>query len=379
MIVTMLHPFTPKAAGVKESSVQWYHSQPHRKAMEMLATQPGYDCRMQYFTSRFSSYASEEKGVKTEFFPVSWKLNGDHRKWKKQVSKSCYTRYNKNCPDVSVINMSGHSSPFSYELSKLIRQKGKPYIAMLGGQHYTDTPWVQEYYREAHHIFVHTNLQRNVMLGMEMFKDLDIRVFPLGVDCQYFSPAEQETTRQQISLLYVGRIIEWKRVHLAIEVVKNLKASETIPVYLKIVGPVVSEPYYMSLQNLVKEYGLEDRVRFMGYQDHDKIRDTLRQSDLLLLPSENETFGMVIVESMACGVPVAGVQGGHGPDEVIVNGVNGVLTSADQYVQAVTRFMQRDHDQVLMTRQAARQTAVTLYNIEETYKILQTSVNDCLR
>src|SRR5689334_25376486 len=138
MHVTMLHPFTPKAAGVQESSVQLYHSQPHRKAMEMLADQPGYECSIQYFTPRFRTYSTVEKKVTTEFFPVTWKLNGDHRKWKKQISKACYTWYDKNCPDVSIVNMSGHSSPFSFELSKLIRKKKRPYIAMLGGQHYTD-------------------------------------------------------------------------------------------------------------------------------------------------------------------------------------------------------------------------------------------------
>lgn len=58
--------------------------------------------------------------------------------------------------------MSGHSSPFSFELSKVIVEKGKKYIAMLGGQHYTDFDWSREYYKNAHHILVHTHMQKEI-------------------------------------------------------------------------------------------------------------------------------------------------------------------------------------------------------------------------
>lgn len=274
--------------------------------------------------------------------------------------------------------MSGHSSPFSYQLSKLIKSKGKKYIAMLGGQHYSEAPWIHDYYQNAHHLLVHTRLQRERMLGIKMFKGLDIRVFPLGVDCDFFSPLEIRRDKSEISLLYVGRIIEWKRVHLAVEVLRSLY-TRGIRSTLKVAGPVVSEPYFMSIRQLVREYKLEDQVDFMGYQDHNKVRNLLQQSDMLLLPSENETFGMVIVESMACGVPVAGVTGGHGPDEVIADGKNGVLTSADRYVETVTNFLLQHKIQMDQVKHEARQTALRHFSIEETFNVLQSSVNDCLR
>ena len=377
MKIALLHPFTPKAAGVVEDSVSLYHSQPHRKSLEMLTDRDGYVCSIQYFTPRLRTYSSILNRVKTEFFPVRWRLNGDHKKWKKQSSKSCYARYESDCPDVTIINMSGHSSPFSHELGTLITGKGKPYIAMLGGRHYSDRPWAREYYKNANHLIVHTNLQRKAMSAMEMFSGLDIRVLPLGVDCQYFSPAESRKNTGSISLLFIGRILELKRIHLAIEVLKKLKSTLVIPVTLRIVGPVVSELYYFSLQQLIKEYSLEHAVEFMGYQDHSRVRDLLREVDLLLLPSTSETFGMVIVESMACGVPVAGIEGADGPEEIIENGVNGVMVPVAQYVDATAEFMLRDEHQKDASRKAARETAVNKFSIEVTYSVLKQSIADC--
>src|SRR5690606_9586418 len=107
---------------------------------------------------------------------------GDHKKWKKQSSKACLKAYTKNAPHVTIINMSGHSSKFSYQLSKVILKQNKQYIAMLGGRHYSAVDWLRDYYQKAHHILVHTQLQKQEMQTMSLFKGCDIRVMPLGVD-----------------------------------------------------------------------------------------------------------------------------------------------------------------------------------------------------
>lgn len=378
MKISLIHPFTPKAAGVKENSVQFYHSQPHRKSIEMLAVRDEYDCSIEYFSSNLRAYNLVTSGVTTRFFPVTWKFNGDHKKWKKQYSLACLRAYEKGTPNVTIINMSGHSSRFSLALGKLIKSKSNSYIAMLGGQSYTDAPWIREYYRGAHHLLVHTKIQKEKMMGMEVFRDLDIRIFPLGVDCNFFSPRSFERPdNNKISLLFIGRIVELKRIQLAIEVVKRL-VDIGRDANLTIVGPVVSKTYYLYLKELVKKYSLQEHIIFTGYQDHVKLRDILLRTDMLLLPSENETFGMVIVESMACGVPVAGVKGGHGPDEVIKDGVNGVLTTADHFVDAVIQFLLMNRDELNHAKEAARQTVLSKYSIEETYRVLKKSIEDCL-
>ena len=375
--ISILHPFTPKAAGVVEKSVAIYHSQPHAKAMLALALEKGYKCSMDYFTSRLLKYRTSTSDLGYNFFPVDFKLNGNHKKWKKQTSKSCLKAYQKETPDVTIINMSGHSSPFSYQLSKLIKNAGKQYIAMLGGRHYHESDWLKEYYQNAHHILVHTELQKQEMQDVDMFKELDIRVFPLGVDTNLFKPKNQ-IKNQSIQLLYVGRISKLKRVHLAIETVSQIVDKGFKDIQLKIVGPIHSEHYQKELEKLVVEKRLESHVFFEGLKKHAELLDYFQNADLLLLPSESESFGMVVVESMACGVPVAVIEGVVGPEEIITNNSDGLITSIENYASEIKSLI-FDTKRLNSMKEKARQKVITQYSLEETTQVLSNSINDALK
>ncbi|MNS65644.1 Glycogen synthase [compost metagenome] len=379
MKIAILHPFTPKAAGVVEKSVPTYHSQPHAKVMVALAKQNGYDCVMEYFSPRLFRYTISDAILKWNFYPVNFTLSGDHKKWKKQFSKSCLKQYKKETPDVTIINMSGHSSPFSYELSKVILKNGKKYIAMLGGQHYNDLEWARIYYKKAHHILVHTKMQKKTMEGMEMFKGLDIRVFPLGVDCEVFKPnSKGSTASDSPKLLYVGRIVEWKRVHLAIEALHALVQNGFPKANLKIIGPTSSENYLSELKDLVEKYNLTENVFFLGHKEHHELPQYFQEADLFVLPSDKETFGMVMIESMACGTPVAGIDCPGGPADVVANMVDGLLSSPENYAEAILNLF-KNKELLQEMKLNARKKAVSNYSIEETIRVLTESVNSTLR
>ncbi|MFD2698601.1 glycosyltransferase family 4 protein [Mesonia sediminis] len=375
MKIAILHPFTPKAAGVVESSVATYHSQPHLKSLKRYKDKTQNACEIHYLTSKFSSYNYDFEGITYRFFPVDFKFNNDHKKWKKQQSKKCLKFYQKSTPDVSIINMSGHSSPFSYDLSKVILNKGKKYIAMLGGQHYSDNDRNREYYKNAHHILVHTHLQKQSMEKLEMFKDLDIRVFPLGVDCDVFKPSQKNTT--QAKLLYVGRIVEWKRIHLAIEALDKLVNNGFEKASLDIIGPVFSEPYLDKLKKLVEDKGLDNKVNFLGHKEHNELVRYFQEADLFMLPSDKETFGMVMIEAMACGTPVAGIDCPGGPKDVITSGINGLLSQPENYAQTVLEYF-KDEKKSYEVSKNAKEKAITDFSLDKTYQVLESSINDAL-
>jgi L-malate glycosyltransferase len=81
-------------------------------------------------------------------------------------------------------------------------------------------------------------------------------------------------------------------------------------------------PEKIFARELVKELRLSEHVHFLGEQDY--LESILALSDLLLLPSEQESFGLVALEAMSCGVPVVGSRVGGLP-EVVLHGETGYL------------------------------------------------------
>ncbi|MFQ5754450.1 MAG: N-acetyl-alpha-D-glucosaminyl L-malate synthase BshA, partial [bacterium] len=97
------------------------------------------------------------------------------------------------------------------------------------------------------------------------------------------------------------------------------RVREQIPTKLLLVG---EGPERLFVQQLVKELKLNDDVFFLGEQDY--IENLLSCADLFILPTEQESFGLVALEAHSCGVPVVGAATGGLP-EVVVDGETGFL------------------------------------------------------
>jgi glycosyltransferase involved in cell wall biosynthesis len=216
-----------------------------------------------------------------------------------------------------------------------------------------------------------------MMEEMELFKNLDIRVFPLGVDCDFFKPIKQEITDNAPKLLCVGKIVEWKRVHLAVETVNNLIKNGFPTATLKIIGPTSSEVYLEQIKSLIKTYNIEKNVFLLGHKQHSELPKHFQSADLFLLPSDRETFGMVMIESMACGTPVAGMDCPGGPLDVITNNIDGILSAPENYANDILELFKNKH-LIENLKLNARKTVIEKYSIEETTRVLRTSINDCL-
>jgi N-acetyl-alpha-D-glucosaminyl L-malate synthase BshA len=97
------------------------------------------------------------------------------------------------------------------------------------------------------------------------------------------------------------------------------RVADAVPSRLLLVG---DGPELLTVRERVTELGLTDRVDFLGQVEN--LEEVLPVADVLLLPSLHESFGLVALEAMACGVvPVATDQGGAG--EFINDGLNGYL------------------------------------------------------
>ncbi len=139
-----------------------------------------------------------------------------------------------------------------------------------------------------------------------------IRVVAPGVDHAFFGPGHKPQARRALGLpangpllLFVGRIQPLKGADVA---VRALAAMTDHPgATLLIVGGPSGprgEDHLASLQKLVDELGLADRVRFEEPQPHELLSTYYRAADVSVVPSRSESFGLVALESAACGTPV---------------------------------------------------------------------------
>ena len=174
----------------------------------------------------------------------------------------------------------------------------------------------------------------------------DIEVIYNFIDFSRFSRLNKEHFRKAIApegekiLVHTSNFRKVKRIEdviLTFEIVQR-----KIPSKLLLVGDGPERP---RLERMCREMGLFEHVRFLGKQD--AIEEILAVSDLFLIPSANESFGLAALEAMACQVPVISSNAGGLP-EVNIHGVTGFLADiGDINSMANSALMLLENEEVL--------------------------------
>ena len=155
-----------------------------------------------------------------------------------------------------------------------------------------------------------------------------IRVIPLATDIERFAPSTTSADRDlpfPRRVLFVGRFARFKGLDVLIESLASLPSEY---------GAVLigDGPLRATVRDLTKRRGLSDRVLFPGTIPNSELPAWYRACDLLVLPSvlRSESFGVVALEAMACGLPVVTTELGTGTSLYNVDGVTGrVVPPAD--------------------------------------------------
>jgi len=151
----------------------------------------------------------------------------------------------------------------------------------------------------------------------------DIRVIPNFIDPDLYRRDAHECRRDSLAepdekiVMHISNFRKVKRVEDVVRIFDSLQRH--VSARLVFVG---DGPERVVASELVEELGLGDRVVFLGKLE--SVAELLACADLFLLPSEQESFGLVALEAQASGVPVIGT-GGSGLSEVVVDGVTGAL------------------------------------------------------
>jgi len=146
--------------------------------------------------------------------------------------------------------------------------------------------------------------------------------------------------------VYVGRLSSEKR---ADRILKAFSRVDNIDWELLIVG---DGPEKGNLYDLAQSLGINERIIWAGWQsDPWRYVKSVGGAEALLLTSDYEGFGLVMVEAMANGIPCVAVDCSTGPGDIIQNGINGVLipfTSDEQIVKDLSQVLKQFLDGKLM-------------------------------
>lgn len=165
--------------------------------------------------------------------------------------------------------------------------------------------------------------------------DKEIEVIYNFIDLERFQRFNKEHFRRAIAsegeriLIHISNFRKVKRVTDAVKMFK--KVNDVLPSKLILVG---DGPERNTAERLCRELRVCPDVRFLGKQD--AVEELLAVSDLFVLPSQNESFGLAALEAMACEVPVISTNVGGLP-EVNLHGRTGYLTDVGD-VDAMARY-----------------------------------------
>lgn len=146
----------------------------------------------------------------------------------------------------------------------------------------------------------------------------------------------------------VGRVTEPKGQHLLIEAIDRLR-SQGVPAAGLIVGEPFEESYVEKLNAMVRDRSLSEHIRFMAF--HPKPYEVMSACDVVALTTRAETFGLVLVEAMQCGIAVVG-SNAEGVPEIIDDGRTGLLFEPWDAASLAEALGKLFHDSALRRRLA---------------------------
>lgn len=177
-------------------------------------------------------------------------------------------------------------------------------------------------------------------------------VIPNALKADFFRlPAKPKTDN---ILLYVGVINHRKNIRHLLESMARLRQQGKI-FHLHIVGDFVDQAYADAVQMDIDSFGISEQLKFWGWQSQAEVMRLLTASDILVMPSLQETLPMVIAEAKAAGKVVVASQVGGIP-EMINHGEDGFLFPSGQ-TDELTSILSNLHNNnplVLQVSQRAR-------------------------
>jgi glycosyltransferase involved in cell wall biosynthesis len=216
--------------------------------------------------------------------------------------------------------------------------------------------YMQWLYGQIDTVFVNSEQYRKCWIDRG-FAPEKLKILPRGLDTDLFHPARRDPSYWQrfgangssVRLLYVGRISREKDLDVLAAAYDKIREAGQ-PVQLFIVG---QGPHSDALAAALPE------AVFLGYLTGEPLATAYASADIFVFPSTTDTFGNVVIEAQASGLPVI-VSDLGGPKELVEDGVNGLVTKAHDVEDVARAIALLVGDQKMRARmgEKARQSVV---------------------
>ena len=170
-----------------------------------------------------------------------------------------------------------------------------------------------------------------------------IKVVPFGIDLKKFSAAKEH---QKFTVLHVGRLSKEKNICDIFPLFAEFAKRKNV--VLKIVGEGCEQE---NLKKVVKQLRLTRKVKFLNWVSRNKLPRIYNSADVFITLSESETFGIVILEAMACGLPIIGIRATAVP-ELVTDKKNGFLINKNNKKHIVKKLNELFYDKNLRKKMA---------------------------
>jgi len=190
-----------------------------------------------------------------------------------------------------------------------------------------------------------------------------IAVIPNGIQLNEFPINNKKLRQNKKTILFLSRIHQKKGIELLIEAWQKTETTLRQNWKIEIAGNG-KEGYIESLQKLIDEKGLTQEISIIGAQFGEAKLATYYRSDLFVLPTYSENFGIVVAEALACGVPVITTKGTPWEELNTCNAGWWIEIGVEPLTKALNQAMQLSDEERQFMGQNGRKLVEGNYSIE---------------
>jgi len=205
------------------------------------------------------------------------------------------------------------------------------------------TPALRQVWRRSSALVANSRGLKELALAFD--SHFPIQVIPNGIDLNRFTPS-LERQWSPPRLLFVGRLVYQKGLDILLPALSELKH---LPWELTVVG---DGPYRGALEKEALALGISEHINFTGWQRNEELVRQYQEANIFVFPSRHEGMPNVILEAMACGLPVIATSIA-GNEELVIHGETGLLVPTEDSINLLEVLSELLSDPVLCKQMGA--------------------------